>query len=263
MIKRKSISKKIRFEVFKRDSFTCQYCGRKSPEIILVIDHIQPFSKGGKDSILNYITSCFDCNSGKSNIELSDQSALNKQRNQLELMQEKKEQITMMLEWKQCLDEVDDQQFNYVIEKWNCLIKPNFSINETGILKLKSIYKKFGIHIVLDSISDVCSKYLKYNDNQKLIGESINTAFDNIEKFCNIKKTNITKPYLKDLFYIRKILDNRFRLSRIDLNEIIALLEKAYINNCDIEKVKLLAKTTYSYKQFYNTLNDFIYPEAE
>lgn len=30
MAKRKSLSKKIRFEVFKRDSFTCQYCGRKA-----------------------------------------------------------------------------------------------------------------------------------------------------------------------------------------------------------------------------------------
>jgi 5-methylcytosine-specific restriction endonuclease McrA len=45
MNKRKSISKKIRFEVFKRDSFTCQYCGSKSPDVTLVIDHIMPVAK--------------------------------------------------------------------------------------------------------------------------------------------------------------------------------------------------------------------------
>ena len=28
MIKRKAISKRLRFEIFKRDSFTCRYCGR-------------------------------------------------------------------------------------------------------------------------------------------------------------------------------------------------------------------------------------------
>jgi len=36
MTERKTISKKIRFEVFKRDSFTCQYCGKSAPEIILL-----------------------------------------------------------------------------------------------------------------------------------------------------------------------------------------------------------------------------------
>jgi hypothetical protein len=65
-----SISKKIRFEVFKRDGFTCQYCGKHPPEVILEVDHINPKSKGGQDDINNLLTSCFDCNRGKSNIEL-------------------------------------------------------------------------------------------------------------------------------------------------------------------------------------------------
>jgi len=30
--KRKSLSKKVRFEVFKRDSFQCQYCGASAPD---------------------------------------------------------------------------------------------------------------------------------------------------------------------------------------------------------------------------------------
>ena len=39
-----SISKKIRFEVFKRDGFTCQYCGKSPPGVTLEADHIKPFS---------------------------------------------------------------------------------------------------------------------------------------------------------------------------------------------------------------------------
>ena len=53
-----SISKKIRFEVFKRDSFQCQYCGKTPPNIILEIDHIIPISEEGADDINNLITSC-------------------------------------------------------------------------------------------------------------------------------------------------------------------------------------------------------------
>ncbi len=56
---------KLRFQVFQRDNFTCQYCGRKAPECILEIDHRFPKSKGGRDNIKNYITSCQECNLGK------------------------------------------------------------------------------------------------------------------------------------------------------------------------------------------------------
>lgn len=50
---RKALSKKLRFEVFKRDSFTCQYCGDKAPDIILECDHIIPVAVGDLDD--NYM----------------------------------------------------------------------------------------------------------------------------------------------------------------------------------------------------------------
>jgi len=81
-MKRKSIGPKLRFEVFKRDSFTCQYCGSTSPEVILEVDHIKPVINGGKENILNLLTSCFDCNRGKGKRELDDNQELSKQRKQ-------------------------------------------------------------------------------------------------------------------------------------------------------------------------------------
>lgn len=65
-----SISRKIRFEVFKRDGFKCAYCGKSPPQIILEADHIDPKDNGGGDDINNLITACFDCNRGKKNIPL-------------------------------------------------------------------------------------------------------------------------------------------------------------------------------------------------
>jgi 5-methylcytosine-specific restriction endonuclease McrA len=64
--KRKQISKRIRFDIFKRDLFTCQYCGAVPPSVVLHIDHIIPVSKGGTNDSDNLITSCSSCNSGKS-----------------------------------------------------------------------------------------------------------------------------------------------------------------------------------------------------
>ena len=65
MGKRKSLGKKVRFDVFKRDEFSCQYCGRTTPAVTLEIDHVIPVSEGGSDELHNLITACFDCNRGK------------------------------------------------------------------------------------------------------------------------------------------------------------------------------------------------------
>lgn len=62
---RKPISKKVRFGVFKRDEFTCQYCGRTPPAVVLEVDHILAVSKGGDNAEHNLLTACFDCNNGK------------------------------------------------------------------------------------------------------------------------------------------------------------------------------------------------------
>lgn len=55
--RREALSKSIRFEVFKRDSFKCQYCGGEAPNVLLHVDHIEPVSKGGTNDITNLITS--------------------------------------------------------------------------------------------------------------------------------------------------------------------------------------------------------------
>jgi len=60
----------LRFKVFNRDNFTCQYCGRSplKDKVVLEVDHIHPKSKGGEESIDNYITACSECNIGKRDI---------------------------------------------------------------------------------------------------------------------------------------------------------------------------------------------------
>jgi hypothetical protein len=62
----RNISKSMRFDIFQRDNYTCQYCGRTPPEAILVIDHLTPVAENGTDDFDNLITSCKDCNDGKS-----------------------------------------------------------------------------------------------------------------------------------------------------------------------------------------------------
>ena len=64
-----AISKRKRFIIFRRDKYTCRYCGRTSPAVTLEVDHKIPRSQGGTDDEDNLVTACFDCNRGKGNLD--------------------------------------------------------------------------------------------------------------------------------------------------------------------------------------------------
>jgi hypothetical protein len=90
------LSKKVRFEVFKRDRFTCQYCGKRPPDVVLEVDHVVPKCDGGKDIEANLTTACMGCNRGKAGVGLG---AVAPAVNELEVLAAVQE----MLERKQAL----------------------------------------------------------------------------------------------------------------------------------------------------------------
>lgn len=59
---------RVRFSkqnLFARDRWTCQYCGRRQPVERLTQDHVLPRALGGKTCWENVVTACADCNSRK------------------------------------------------------------------------------------------------------------------------------------------------------------------------------------------------------
>ncbi len=53
--------------LFARDQHLCLYCGRECPRGVLTRDHVQPVSRGGRDTWENVVSACFGCNSRKGN----------------------------------------------------------------------------------------------------------------------------------------------------------------------------------------------------
>ena len=54
-----------RFNVFLRDRFSCQYCGRVLPASALTFDHVRPRSLGGTTCWSNVVAACVPCNTAK------------------------------------------------------------------------------------------------------------------------------------------------------------------------------------------------------
>ncbi len=194
--KRKGLSKKLRFEVFKRDGFTCQYCGRSAPDVILEVDHIKSVKNGGDNDIMNLITSCFDCNRGKGKRKLSEKEEIKKQTEELKKLNEKREQLKMMLKWKKELENFENEEVDNIVEKFE--VAYNKTLTQFARNEIKKLIKKYGFENVYDATEIAVNT------------EIPEKAFSLIGRICFNKKVQKEKPYLKDVNYIGKILKNRF-----------------------------------------------------
>jgi hypothetical protein len=153
--KRKAISKKTRFEVFKRDGFVCQYCGAHPPAVILHVDHIHPVALGGGNEIDNLVTACEPCNLGKSARSLADipQSLKDK----AALITEREEQIrgyqAVMDERRERLD-FDAEQVREVYERFN----PEYTLTDSAMVSVRMFIEKLGRHEVMDAMERAYSR---------------------------------------------------------------------------------------------------------
>lgn len=257
--KRKSISARNRFEVFKRDSFKCQYCGKSSPDVILHVDHIEPASKGGDNSVMNLITSCQCCNLGKSDIVLSDDSAIHKQKKQLDDLNEKRLQLEMMINWRSALRDITDDAVDELASEIDSHMNGR-NVSEVGLVNIKKWLKKFGYALVSESIESSADSYLMFDDNGCSSEDSSLKFFDMIPRIAAMKIKQDENPDLARLYYARAILRNRVRYVN-DLQAIKLLVQANEIYQ-DAEYFVEFAKTVSNWSEFKRELALMINPDV-
>ena len=65
---RKKCVKFSRVNIYQRDNFTCQYCGKQLRWSELSYDHLVPRARGGRTTFLNIVTACRPCNAKKGHL---------------------------------------------------------------------------------------------------------------------------------------------------------------------------------------------------
>jgi hypothetical protein len=232
----------------------CQYCGKSAPDVVLEIDHIKPVAKDGDNDIMNLITSCFDCNRGKRDKSLDDNSIVLKQKRQLEELQERREQLDMLIDWRTELSKVKDDATRKMSEFWSELV-PGYSLNDVGLNNLKKLIKKFSYQEVIDAMEVATTQYIEFVDN-KITKDSVELAFSKIGGICTIKRQEAENPHISDLYYIRGILRNR--LNYCDDQKSLRLLQSAVDNGASIDSLKQFASTVKNWTNFQNGIFEFI-----
>jgi len=152
MAKRKgSLRPKQRFEVFKRDRFTCLYCGRRVPEVILQVDHVVPVSAGGTDDPENLLTSCEECNLGKGASPVDKRVCIRTQQDQEERRLQLQSYQVFQFEQQECLN----ASAAAVLEHWERLCPRAKPLMEPSI---RRFLKKLDFEEVIDALDITATK---------------------------------------------------------------------------------------------------------
>jgi hypothetical protein len=254
---RETIRKSVRFAVFKRDSFTCQYCGQKAPDVVLEIDHITPVARGGDNSLLNLVTACRPCNAGKSDKALSDSSAVEKARRQADDSQERLRQIQMIADWHASLIDIDTKAVERLESLWfqSVNAEEGTYLVEAARDEMRSVIKRYGFDVACQGVVQAAARYSRKStslDQDMARSE----AFWSIAKICSVLKADRNDPGVARLFYIRGIL--RKRLQYMHEGACISLLKQAREYGVCIDWMEELSKSVSSWTQYRNAIDEVV-----
>lgn len=253
MTKRKPIGKKLRFEVFKRDNFTCQYCGAQAPDVVLHVDHINPVAGGGDNDILNLVTSCEPCNLGKGARELDDNSVLAKQRAQLKELSQRREQLEMMVNWREGLKSLDDDLVAKVEDLF--LTITSRTLTDVGRKKVRQWLRRYSFTEVCDAMEGASESYWHDAEEEEDRCEQAEKVFSYTPIICAARKRNAGKPWMKDLYWCRGVIRSRHYCND---QKAIQLLERAYDAGIEIDVLKGLCLSSRSWTEWHRTLEDLL-----
>jgi hypothetical protein len=256
MAKREGITKSLRFEVFKRDSFKCQYCGAEAPNVLLHVDHIEPVSKGGTNDITNLITACEGCNNGKSNVPLSEHAAVQKARTQLDELQARREQLELMMEWRKGLRSINDQTLDGIVAYWNHYT-PGRYLSETGRSSMSKLLAKFTVDELCAAMDVAARSYLKFDKEGHATSESCDMAIWKIGGICRVNRASVENPDLPQLYYIRGILRKRIP-GYFDPHKALDWLKAARTWDISMDDLKTIALTIRNWSQFVDKMHEAI-----
>jgi hypothetical protein len=152
---RKPLSTRTRFDVFKRDAFTCQYCGATPPAVVLHIDHVHPVALGGTNDKDNLITACAGCNGGKAAIPLTtvprrpalDPAEVKEREAQLRAYKKLIAERALRIE-----DDVDEVDAAYQV------YKPGYCLTERSRVSVRKFLETMPVHEVVGAMHTAMAK---------------------------------------------------------------------------------------------------------
>lgn len=252
-----AVSKATRFEVFKRDKFTCQYCGAKAPDVMLECDHIHPRAKGGGRELTNLVTACRACNNGKRDKTLSDDSVVTKQHAQLAQLQERREQLEMMMEWQRGLVDLTAETVDSIERLFSDFV-PGWHMNEASVNDVRAGLARYPLDEVVTMLREAAQKHVRFAGSQATeeSAEVVIRVFLNELKY---RKKRQQDPVGSELAYISGIVKKRcIRWSTSRIIHCRERLREAHDEGVTLPELKRIAIESGSWRDWNDHMDDYL-----
>lgn len=189
--KREAISKRLRFEILRRDGSSCRYCGRNAPDVEIQVDHIVPVSLGGTNDLLNLVAACVDCNNGKSARRIDDSSMQRAQESAMAALATSVATQAEILARYKCLTEERGNQIRALIDIW---------------------WKLWGVDLG-EGAREVFDKWIalySYEFVLRAIYAVKDGRIESVGRYAAVEKMEESEPGTKLCYFIRGIVLKRF-----------------------------------------------------
>lgn len=183
----------LRFEVFKRDRFTCAYCGRTPPAVVLEVDHILAVAQGGSDDAENLATSCWECNRGKGARPLGALAA-GTAADRAEALAEQERQLAEYQRWRATRQRRERRELLKLAEAFGSIAGNSFRqgdetrwfwADSTALIFLRKL-GYHGVRELIDVTASRAYKWAGHGDRER--------ALDTWKYFCGCCWTEIKEP---------------------------------------------------------------------
>jgi len=294
---RGTLGKKVRFSVFKRDSFACRYCGATAPNVQLHVDHVIPVADGGSDDFDNLVTACAACNFGKGarnladdeRIALKDRGAVAgggdshdareaidpvaldddptigaanfaNRHEQAQAIEERRAQLEMVIAWREEIVGLQDEAVDALDRR--IVARTGLPMSEECRQRMRRWVRQYGLPAIYEALEDALDQMLEWRDGVVLLA-SWERAFAAIPQVVELRQAARDKPYFREFIYICDLL--RRRLPHVNELRCLRLMEDGVGAGASIEAMKAFARTVKSWTAFRRGLEEFIsdYGSAE
>jgi len=157
------------------------------------------------------------------------------------------------------LNEIDDMVLEELANLWNTLT-PKYELNEKGKARLKAWIRKFEVAEVVDAMKESSSFYIKFSlDDEGELScspESWNNAFNKIPGIIVTKRREKDDPNIKQIYYIRGILNNR--INYVNDKGYFIIVSEAMRKGVPIENIKEVALECKNWTDFTNMVSELM-----
>jgi len=249
------VYKRIKFEVFEKDGYKCQTCGAVAPNVTLQLHRLQEVQQNENWLDPAFLsTACFDCEQKQ-----TEQKSTAKKNGFMTLddLEERLEQLKMLISWRKGLRKIKKGQLNSLIDYWQELV-PGIYLNDDHKRTILSCMNKFTREEIKSAMEYAVKEFLILRQDGSIAQDSFQLAFEKIPEICLRTKKASENQEIENLYHIHDILKGKLE-GFFDSERVIQWLNYARSWEVKLDELTHMAFKVTNWTQFSCNIDEMVH----